>query len=131
MRFFVPGDPIGKQRPRVVNGHAYTPEKTKDYEKRIKLAFYAAGGKTLTGPVTVSVAAWYRVPKSVSKAKQTAMLAGDLKPLKRPDIDNVVKAILDGVNGIAFKDDSQVVKLTAYKAYAENPGVLVEIFGGD
>ena len=136
MRFFVPGDPVGKQRPRVANGHAYTPSKTKDYENTVALfcknAMHKDGYKRVEhGPVEVEIIIWYRVPKSVSKAKQTAMLHGDMMPLNRPDIDNVVKAVLDAINGIAYRDDAQVVKLSASKAYAENPGVFVGVFGGD
>ena len=136
MRFFGPGDPVGKQRHREGRGHPYTPQKTKDYEARVALMCRqemnrAGFRKVEHGPIVVIVNVWYRIPESASRAKKAAMVAGDLVPLKRPDIDNVVKSILDGMNGVAYKDDAQVAKLYAYKAYGVEPGVLVEIFGGD
>ena len=45
-------------------------------------------------------------------------------PLKKPDIDNCIKVILDSLNGIAYKDDSQVVSLKIEKYYADKPSLI-------
>lgn len=93
--FTVPGKPAPKQRPRVgKNGHVYTPRATREYERQVAWAAKAAGLRPLAGPIEVQAAFCF---------------AG------RPtgDLDNYVKALLDGLKGIAYADDSQVVKLAA------------------
>lgn len=75
----------------------------------------------------VRIAAYYDIPKSTSKSKRQQMLSGILLPTKKPDIDNIAKCILDALNGVAFHDDTQVVKLCMEKFYAEKPRVEVEI----
>lgn len=123
----IPGEPKGKARPRVTKGHAYTPQATKDYETIVAIRYRLSGGKMFDGPVSVHLLAEYTIPKSATKAKRADMLSGKLLPLKKPDIDNVCKMILDGLNKVAFRDDSSVVMLEAYKRYSDNPGVTVTI----
>ena len=53
------------------------------------------------------------------------MLAGTVKPTKRPDLDNFLKAVVDGCNGILFRDDAQVTKIIVEKIYASEQGVDV------
>ena len=55
------------------------------------------------------------------------MLAGEIRPATKPDLDNVIKAVLDGCNGVAYLDDKQIVELNATARYAETPGVRVVI----
>ena len=55
------------------------------------------------------------------------MISGALLPAKKPDLDNVAKIVCDALNGVAYKDDAQVVKLTVHKRYSERPEVAVEI----
>lgn len=135
LMFFVPGPPRGKGRPRAtVRGtHAavYTDAQTAAYENLVRIACHQAMLKTacaaFTGPVRVSVACKYPVPKSASKRKLEAFLSGEERPVKKPDADNVLKAVLDGINGVAFPDDCQVVSIIADKYYGLEPGVQVTI----
>ena len=121
IEFVVYGRPKGKGRPRfTMDGHAYTPQTTKAYEKEIRTAFQAAGGTSFGAvPVAVEVTAYYPVPKSAKKADREAMAAGMVVPMVKPDIDNVLKAVLDGIQGDggAFHDDAQVVSIRAEKRY--------------
>ena len=121
IEFVVYGRPKGKGRPRfTMDGHAYTPQATKAYEKEIRQAFRAAGGTDFGAvPVAVEIVAYYPVPKSAKKADKEAMAAGLVVPMVKPDIDNVLKAILDGIQGNdgAFHDDVQVVSIRAEKRY--------------
>jgi Holliday junction resolvase RusA-like endonuclease len=57
------------------------------------------------------------IPASYSKKRSAACLDGSERPCKKPDIDNIVKAYLDSMNGIVYKDDTQVVSLHATKVY--------------
>ena len=119
IEFTIPGEPVGKARPRVAQGHAYTPQKTRDYEERVRWCWkaIAKGAPPLEGPVSVTIDALHRVPKSASKALLQSIYAGQVVPMKKPDPDNVAKIILDALNGLAYLDDKQVIRLSVNKAY--------------
>ena len=129
--FFVPGQPQGKGRARVsMRGgfaRAYTPEKTVAYENLIRVMYTEKhGGKPMMdGPLRMSVAARYTIPRSASGVKSRKMIEGEILPTTKPDIDNLIKCICDAGNKVIFKDDTQIVELTATKAYGEIPGVYV------
>lgn len=133
LAFTIPGDPRGKGRPRAttIGGHArmFTDSKTASYENLVKLAAsHALGDRDpFDEPLRMRVAVRMVPAASHSAKKQAAMLAGELHPTKLPDLDNVVKAVLDGCNKVAFRDDALVVRLSAYKTYAPTPGVDVII----
>lgn len=133
VQFTVPGAPQGKGRPRVgkVRGQArmFTPEKTAAYEGLIAHAAHVAmGGRPLLeGPVDVTLRIDCPVPASWSKRKQAQALAGEIRPTTKPDVDNVLKAVADGLNGVAWRDDVQVVSVVMRKAYAATPCVRVSI----
>ena len=133
MRFTVPGEPTGKGRPRVVhNGaftRAYTPEKTASYENLVKLEFQrqCSGQYSDNGQIGMRVMCYYGLAGSDSKCKRQAKLDGAIRPTKKPDCDNVGKIIADSLNGVAYKDDAQIVSMTVEKYYAEIPRVEVEI----
>ena len=140
VRFEVPGTPVGKGRPKVSTrggkfARMYTPEKTASYEGLIALsARQAMGGRPLIdGPVDVSLMIRLAVPASWSKKKQAAALAGQVLPTKKPDADNVLKAVFDGMNGVVWVDDVQACGVVLRKRYAETPGVTVVVrkMGGD
>ncbi|AZD50526.1 RusA family crossover junction endodeoxyribonuclease [Pseudomonas chlororaphis] len=131
--FVVPGDAVGKGRPRVstIGGHArmFTPKKTANYETLIAMAAQQAmqDRELITGPVLLEMKILVSVAASWSKKKAAAALAGQVMPTKKPDADNVLKAICDGINGIVFKDDVQVVNVSMSKRFAETPGVYVRV----
>lgn len=125
-KFTVPGTPQGKGRPRVTKYGTFTPEKTKQYEELVRWSWRAAKCKPLANqPLEVLVYAYFTPPKSASKKKQNAMLGAPY--MHKPDADNIAKAILDALNGIAYADDSAVVSLTVEKFYAETARVDVVI----
>lgn len=126
--FYVPGEPQGKARPRFTRiGRTYTPKKTVEYENQIKSAFAEAGGKYSEYPVSIRITAMYAMPQSASKSKKQKMILGEILPLKKPDLDNIAKAVCDALNGIAYKDDSQVCRLAVIKQYGTEPGIMVSI----
>lgn len=131
--FTIPGEPVAKGRARafVRNGRVahHTPDKTARYENLVKLAAADAFGerKPLDGPVALYVEAYLGVGASWSRKRREAALAGLERPTKRPDVDNIVKAIKDGLNGVAWIDDSQVVRLVAAKHWSDLPRVEVRI----
>ena len=134
LSFSVPGTPRGKGRPRftIINGHVstYTPRETRDYEEYVRECFLLqCGQKTLTGPVSVCITACFEPPRSVSKKIRQGMLRGEIPHTRKPDLDNIGKAVLDALNKIAYKDDSQITKLKITKQYSETPEIKVEIEG--
>lgn len=128
MDFLVNGKPQGKQRPRFsrISKTVYTPTKTAKYEKQIAKAYTDAGGKCIPADcyVSVSVSAFFPVPKSYSKKKREDCLERILRPDKKPDMDNILKVVLDGLNRVAYEDDKQVVELIGRKYYTESDGYL-------
>ena len=131
--FTVPGEPQGKGRPRVgkIGGHArmFTPPKTVAYEGLIAHAAQQAmaGVAPLDCACAVQVSITVGVPTSWSKRKQAQALTGEVLPTKKPDADNVVKAVFDGMNGVVWRDDVQAVDLAVRKRYGETPGVFVRV----
>lgn len=133
IEFTIPGEPVAKGRARsfIRAGHVahYTPEKTARYENLVKMAASQAmaGRAPSEGPVVLFVSACMSVGASWSKKRQQAALAQLERPIKKPDLDNIVKAVKDGMNGVVWRDDAQVVRLTAAKYWAATPRVEVRV----
>lgn len=117
VKFTIQGKPQPKQRPRFSKGHVYTPRDTLDYEKLVGLCFIQAGGKLSLKPIEMRVVAFYNIKGHVIGEYKTT----------RPDLSNIIKSIEDGLNGIAYKDDAQIVSIKAEKRIGENNMVEVEI----
>lgn len=127
--FKIDGEPVPKGRPRFTRqGRTYTPKKTHDYEFHVadcaKRAM--ASLEPLETPVIVCVYVTYAVPASYSKKRREACLNGIEKHTKRPDLDNCIKAITDGMNGIVYKDDSQITTIHSTKVYGTDS--MVEVY---
>lgn len=127
------GEPTAKARPRVsfAGGYVrtYTPAKTINYENYVKIE-YQTQSKIFfpkERKLRAEIVAYYGIPKSVSKKKSQAMEDGVIRPLKKPDLDNIAKIILDALNGIAFVDDSQICELYVTKFYSTKPRVVLEL----
>lgn len=129
--FEMPGEIVGKARPRMNTrtGRAYTPSKTKNYEYFLRQWFIRKypNFKQLESRVKVTIVAYFDIPKSTSKKKEDEMLIGKISPTKKPDIDNIVKIILDAMNKFAFKDDTQVTTMEVEKKYNQTPKIYVKI----
>ena len=129
--FEVPAKIVGKGRPRLnsYSGQVYTPTKTKDYESLVEQYFLLKYPryKMMEGRAKVSITACFEVPKSASKAMKEQMLDNRISPTKKPDIDNVVKIVLDSMNKFAFKDDTQITKIEVEKVYGAEEKLCVRI----
>lgn len=134
VKIVVMGAPQGKGRARAFAaaggkiGH-YTPDKTRTYEGRVSaLAMEAMQGlPPIRGPVRLDIEAYFEPPKDWRPWKRAAALDGSIVPTIKPDIDNIVKAISDGLNGICWVDDAQVVAGEPIKLYGETACVRVRI----
>lgn len=133
MRFIVYGEPKAKGRPRFVNrGNyvtTYTPKDTLNYENLIKIAYetQVEDKILIQGEVKATIKAYFSIPKSTSNKKKKLMLEEGMNPVKKPDCDNLAKTVLDALNKIAYRDDSQIVILNVEKHYSDEPRIEVEI----
>ena len=127
-RFTISGAPQGKARPRVTMHGTYTPAKTKAYENLIRSEYSNQSGVYYgDNALFLHIIAYYAVPKSKPKYIKEKMLKGEIRPTVKPDDDNITKAVQDALNGLAWKDDAQVVTLFVEKWYDENQRVEVTI----
>ena len=129
--FEVPGKIIGKGRPKLnsYTGNVYTPARTKDYETLIEQYFLLKYPrfKMLEGRIKICMIAYFSIPKATKKSMLEDMLENKISPTKKPDIDNIIKIVLDAMNRFAFKDDIQITKLDVEKKYALEEKIKVKI----
>ena len=132
----IDGNPFGKQRPRVVRtgkgaSRAFTPEKTMQYESYVKVLYRQKYGRYTSfkedDELHLDIKAYYEITKSTPKYLKEMMLTGMIKPTKKPDVDNIIKIIADSLNGVAYKDDKQIVACSCQKFYASEPRVEIVI----
>lgn len=131
--FVVPGEVVGKGRPRFTTRGGYaraiTPAKTRSYEEKVKACYLAEvpfqpmqwGNKE---PIEMVVNAYFEIPKSASKKAKLEMLMNGY-PCKKSDADNILKIVADALNGVAYYDDCQIVSATIHKLWSEEPKLEV------
>ena len=136
IKFTYHGEAVGKGRPRVSRRgnyvHTYTPEKTRVFEEALRFEFMAQNCEEMPvykreSPLKATVIIGCPIPRSYTKKRQALCRDRVLVPDKKPDIDNILKAVFDALNGYAFEDDVQIVQVYAEKQYAVEPFVEVEI----
>ena len=109
----------------------YTPSRTAAWEDAACVSIMRqASGQKLRAPLAVSIVAVF--PRT--KAQLACDRHGNVKAgadrlwhTKKPDADNVVKAVFDGMNGVVWRDDVQAVDLVVRKRYGATPGVFVRV----
>ena len=112
----VKGKVRGKARPRKGKHGFYTPNDTKSYEESIKREYIKQCNKKLDGPVEF-ILYIYKTKAKFTKKEKALIEEDKCWCITKPDADNVAKLVLDALNGIAYKDDNQVAKITAYKKW--------------
>lgn len=127
VEFRIEGVAQAKERARVSGRSFYTPSRTSAYEGEVGRSFVAASPflpeetSTYRGPVALCVTEYRRIPNSWPQWRRNEALRGAQYPITRPDIDNVLKSIKDGLKGIAYHDDSQVTDVSIAKRYVRTP----------
>lgn len=131
MRIIIDGFVQAQERPRFARRgrgvHTYDPPKSASYKKYVSLIAKRQVKKPFDEAIEVNILVYREPPKSWSKKKKREALEGKVKPETRPDVDNYVKSILDGLNEIAFTDDSLICRLSAEKRYGKKGMAVVEI----
>ncbi|AUS12406.1 RusA family crossover junction endodeoxyribonuclease [Bacillus subtilis] len=130
--FTIYGEPVAQGRPRAttLNGmtRLYDPKKSRDFKQYVKLAASDyRPAKLLEGPLELSVKVYKSTLKSFSKKKTAEAEQGLLRPSKKPDVDNYIKGIKDGLNKVIWHDDSQIVDLHVSKFYSRKPRIEIQV----
>lgn len=127
-RIVIPLRPKAKERPRHRGSVAYTPKATKEYEEAVRHYYERECGLPPTDkPVMVTFMFNFMLPKSARSADKQRMLLGTCPYSARPDLDNIEKAVMDALNGLAFKDDSQVVGKLSLKRFWHHNSIMITI----
>ncbi len=136
--FTVMGEPKGKQRAKTYRHGNFTktvtPEQTVVYENLIALEYrrqckdFHFEDKEM---LAITIEAHFSIPKSVSKKNRALMIEKALRPVKKPDGDNIIKVVCDALNGLAYHDDAQIVDMVVRKYYAESPKLVISIRRAD
>lgn len=119
------GLPVGQGRPRAFklpSGQIrmYDPATSRDWKRTVLAQVLERKPPSpAEGPLTMDLVFELRRPKSAPKRVQ--------HPTTRPDLDNLLKAIKDALRGVVYRDDSQIVALTATKKYGQAPGVAIRV----
>lgn len=133
VEFIIEGKAKPKQSFRYTRqGFKYTPRDVKQYARDVQYSFYAKYPTWLPSayfekPLKVEIQVFIKTPKSFSKIKKQRAFAGEIRPLVKPDCDNISKNILDALNGVVYPDDKQIVELTVKKFYSESEFVNISI----
>ena len=132
MRIVVEGTPIAKKRPRFVRRGkfvgTYNPQETE--EGRFLLMAKSQIPGPLEGPLKVRCLFYMPRPKAHYRSGKVVKQLKPFVPFwhtSKPDIDNCLKFIADCLNGVAWKDDAQIVSISSAKMYAENPRTEIEV----
>lgn len=134
VKFTVLGEPQGKGRPRFANVKGKvitrTPVETVLYENLIVTEYRRQVGSTRFPDnelLDLRIVAYFSIPASASKKKQKQMEDGEIRPSKKPDMDNIIKVVADSLNQVAYRDDSQIVDCQIRKFYSRQPRIEITI----
>lgn len=133
IQFTVYGEPVAQGRGRAsnINGftRVYDPKKSKDFKQYVRLvAQNEVPGRLLAGPLILEAKIFRPLPKSFSRKKREAALAGELRPTTKPDLKNYIAGIEDALNKVLYEDDSQIVGYgDSGKWYGDPPRIEITI----
>lgn len=119
IEFRVDGQPVPQGSMKVINGHVIHTRGSAlaSWRSSIALAARKAGAFPSREPITITMTFIFSRPRTVKR----------LEPTVPPDLDKLVRAVLDALTAIAYVDDSQVVELYAKKMYGLTPGVKIQV----
>ena len=125
-------EPVEQARPRATRMgrgiRLYDPKKVSVYKKQLAMMCkFQYKQAPLTGPLMVELNFFRHIQSSISKKERGLRLSGSHRPVVKPDTDNYVKSTLDGLNGLLWEDDNQIVDLVAHKYYSDKPRVEIEV----
>lgn len=124
--------PVAQARPRATRFgrgiRLYDLKQVHVYKAQLaESAQFMYHGEPLTGPLKVELWFYRPVQKSISKKERVLRLTGAHRPIVKSDVDNYIKSTLDGLNGLLWEDDRQIVDIIAHKYYSDHPRIEIEV----
>lgn len=119
IQFRVDGKPVPQGSMSAVNGHIFHSQGSAlaTWRASIAIAGRHAGARPSAQPISMTMVFIFQKPKTVSRSEPTVP----------PDLDKLIRAVLDSLTAVAYKDDAQVTEIRAIKIYGERPGVEIQI----
>lgn len=129
MKFVISGKIKAKQRPRFGRSGVYTPLDTVNYENYIKIIYQNEINEFLINPLKMVITAYFQMPASKTKTQNALdrFLNSTPFPTKKPDADNIGKIVADSLNGVAYKDDAQIVDMQIIKKWSMENTEYLEV----
>lgn len=133
IQFIIPGKVQAQERPRFSRAgkgvRTHDAPKSRNYKEWVRLiAMQNKPQEPLQGALRLEVDIYVMPPKKYhTKPKQALIARGELRPVTKPDIENLLKGIMDGMTGIIYRDDALVVELVAKKLYDLTPRAEVKV----
>ena len=138
LSFIVPGEVRGQGRPRTTirGGYASIYDSPEDKANKHNIQLYASeamraiGSNLIASPkkgISVEILCYLKVPETMSKKRKEMAYRGEIRPLRKPDLDNVMKAVLDACNGIVWVDDKEVTEAMICRYYSDRPKLVVMV----
>lgn len=124
--------PVAQARPRATRFgrgiRLYDPKQVHVYKAQLaESARFMYHGKPLSGPLVVTLKFYRAIQQSETKKRHRLKAQGAIRPTKKPDLDNYIKSTLDGLNGVLWADDNEVVELHTGKYYSDHPRIEIEV----
>ncbi|MFD1430610.1 RusA family crossover junction endodeoxyribonuclease [Lacticaseibacillus mingshuiensis] len=125
----IPGEPVAQGRPCFTRtGRAYDPTKSRNYKALVRqFTTQAVTEPPISGPVRCEVKMFRSIQKAGSSKLRAQKAQGVVRPVVKPDVDNVFKAVTDAMKGIVWLDDNQIVEAKIEKFYSDTPRVEVVV----
>ncbi len=126
----IPGVPVSKKRPRFFRrGNyvgTYNPQESEESKTMWHISQAMEGRKPLDVPLELMMTFFMPIPNSLPKCKRNVIESNPIHG-KKPDIDNLIKHVLDAANGILFVDDRQIHSIRARKKYSNEPKTRIVV----
>lgn len=124
--------PVAQARPRATRFgrgiRLYDLEQVHVYKAQLaESAQFMYHGEPLTGPLVVTIKFYRAIQQSETKKRHRLKAQGAIRPTKKPDLDNYIKSTLDGLNGVLWVDDNEIVELHTGKYYSDHPRIEIEV----
>lgn len=127
----IPMRPISKDRPRFTNGRCYTTERTKLAEDAIawvvKAEMIKQNVSIFDKAISMGLEFGFKLPRNMTKAEKEMLKDNQFHNIKKPDLDNICKLVMDSLNKVAYVDDKLIVHLNAVKIFGEEDFINIKI----
>lgn len=117
--------PKATPRPRVGKFGAYYPKEYQIYKDTLRYLAKSICKNHFEGALSLEIIFYMQIPKATSKKRYSELIGS--YHISKPDCDNLAKGVKDSLEGVAYRNDSQIARLTVTKKYSENPRIEFEI----